>query len=140
MSTRSQALLFVALLMVAASLSGPASKFVSEVQHNQRIRQINDKIVALESRRPADVSPELWSKCIAWASIAHCNICFSKQHTGYEAMCEYEKELDEKLKGDIDLSTIRWIGERLSETGPHGLSYMTTRMHWFDQWNQIVKL
>jgi hypothetical protein len=53
-------------------------------------------------------------------------------------MCAFEKDLDEKLKGKIDLSTIEWIGHRLEETGPNGKSYFP-KVHWWEQWENIVE-
>jgi hypothetical protein len=104
--------------------------------YNSRSRRINEKICSLEKRRPADVSVDLWMNCVAWASIAHCNICFSEEHCSYEAMCKFEEQLDGKLTGEINLSTFEWIGERLSDTGPHGKGYMNK---WKKQWEAIIQ-
>ena len=49
-------------------------------------------------------------------------------------MCQFEEQLDEKLKGDVDLSTIEWIGDRLAETSPHGQQYMK---NWREQWKAL---
>ena len=106
------------------------------VRYNRGSHRINQKILALEGRRPADVSAKLWDECIAWASIAHGNICFSEEHASYRAMCRFEEQLDEKLKEDVSLSTIAWIGERLAETGPHGQQYMRT---WRKQWELTIE-
>lgn len=49
-------------------------------------------------------------------------------------MCHFDEQLDEKLKGNVDLGTIEWIGERLAETGPHGQQYMAK---WRKQWQDM---
>ena len=111
-----------------------ASNAVPQMRYNQRSHRINEKIIALRERQPPNVSERLWTECVAWASIAHCNICFSEGHTSYEAMCRFEEQLDEKLQGEVDLDTIEWIGERLAETGPHGRQYMNK---WREQWKSM---
>ncbi|MHB0960503.1 MAG: hypothetical protein ACYC0X_31130 [Pirellulaceae bacterium] len=100
-------------------------------RYNRRSHRINEKICSLQERRPANVTAESWRDCVAWASIAHCNICFSEEHTSYEAMCRFEVLLDDKLQEEIDLNTFVWIGDRLAETGPHGQRYMAK---WWEQW------
>lgn len=111
-----------------------ASMAIPLMRYGQRSRNINHKICALENRRPPNVDPELWHECIAWASIAHGNICFSEGLTSYSAMCRFDEQLDEKLKGEVSMDTIHWIGERLAETGPHGERYM---MKWRKQWQEM---
>ncbi len=106
------------------------------MRYNQRSSRINEKITSLRAQRPPDVRADLWDECIAWASIAHCNICFSEEDATYEAMCRFEQQLDEKLQEDVDLTTIVWIGERLAETGPHGQQYMKK---WRKQWEQMIQ-
>ena len=109
---------------------------IPQMRYNQRSRRINQKIADLRAQQPPDVRADLWNECIAWASIAHCNICFSEGHTTYEAMVRYEEDLEEKLEGDVDLTTIEWIGERLAETGPHGQQYMEK---WRKQWQSMIQ-
>ena len=47
-------------------------------------------------------------------------------------MCRFEKQLDDKLKGDVDLTTFVWIADRLAETGPPGKEYIS---RWRKQLN-----
>ena len=101
-------------------------------RYNHCSLRIRQKIEALNDRRPAAVNPKLWEESVGWLVTAHCNICFSEESTSYEAMCQFEEQLDEKLKGDVDLGTIEWIGDRLAETGPNGQRYMK---NWKIQWN-----
>jgi hypothetical protein len=132
-------LLTVVLVLAVAFLLWAVFRIAPEIRYNQRSRRINQKIWELETRRPHDISEKMWTECVAWASIAHANICFSERHASYQAMCDFEKQLDEKLKEDVNLSTIKWIGERLAETGPRGQKYMTTTTQWWKQWDGIVE-
>jgi hypothetical protein len=123
------------LLLIGVGLAiWVGSKGVLVARYHRYSQRVSQKIEALDDRRPAAVSPELWEECVAWAVTAHCNICFSEENTSYEDMCRFEEQLDEKLKGDVDLGTIEWIGDRLAETGPHGQRYMT---NWKIQWNAL---
>jgi hypothetical protein len=128
-------------LLAVVLVGGPLTWFlwnaVPMMRYIQRSRRIiNQKIIALEGRRPANVAPELWSECVAWASIAYCNTCFSEEHASYQAMCRFEQQLDEKLKGDVDLTTFVWIADRLAETGPRGKEYIS---RWREQLNRSLQ-
>ena len=108
--------------------------WVAMYRYSQRSHRIWEKLCNLERRRPTTVSPRLWEESVGWAVTAHGNICYSEEHASYDAMCRFEKELDEKLEGDVDLGTIQWIGDRLAETGLHGQRYMTK---WREQWKAL---
>lgn len=124
----------VLLILVIGFLVWFVSNAVPQIRYNRRSYRINEKIISLQQRRPENVSEQAWADCVAWASIAHCNICFSEGHTSYQAMCRFEDQLDEKLQGEVDLDTIEWIGERLAETGPHGRQYMNK---WWETWKSM---
>lgn len=116
--------IFLLVILFMAWLSIVVRDWVSVSIYLRRASSINDKICALQQRRPVDVAAKPWQSAIGWASIAHCNICATPSHCSYEAMCNYEKELDAKLQGHVDLQTIAWIFEKLSDTGPHGRRYI----------------
>jgi hypothetical protein len=109
---------------------------VSIERYNCTSRRIRERIYALDERRPANIRPQLWADSVGWAGIAQGNICFSEEHTTYEAMCRLEEQLDEKLKGKIDLGTLEWIWDRLAETGPHGQSYVST---FRKAWKELIQ-
>lgn len=119
------------LILIVSFLVWGAPKWVAIKSYNQCSQRIGGKICSLEKRRPATVNPQLWEECVGWASTAQGNICYSEEHASYGAMCRFEQQLDEKLKEDVDLATIMWIGDRLAETGPHGQQYMA---NWRKQW------
>ena len=122
------------LILLVGSLVWSVPRWVSLTRHVHCSQRIIKKIRSLEERRSATVSPRLWEECVGWAVTAHCNVCFSEEHASYEAMCRFEEQLDERLKEEIDLGTIEWIGDRLAETGPHGQQYMA---NWREQWKAL---
>ena len=123
---------FTGLAIVVGVLSWAASEIIPKSRYGYAARRINAKISSLRERRPADVSEKLWDESVAWASIAHCNICFSEGHTKYSEMIRFEHDLDETLKSPVDLDTLKWIGERLEKTGPHGQQYFV-KVGWWEQ-------
>ena len=130
--------LLLLLIAMACALVDPVSQWRSQRRYNHKSGQIQEKINTLRSQKPDSISEEMWNECLDWAGIAHVNICFSERHAPYEALCRFEKQLDEKLKQQIDLSTIEWIGKRLEETGPHGHRYMNTSTQWWKEWEYIL--
>lgn len=127
---------FVSLAFIAAVLAWAASEIIPRSRYGYAARRINAKIGLLGDRRPADVSEKVWEQCVAWASIAFCNVCASEGHTPYTEMSRLEHDLDEKVKGPVDVSTLKWIGERVAQTGPNGERYMV-KMGWREQWERI---
>lgn len=75
---------------------------------------------SLQSKRPTEVAPVLWECVWVWTRTFHGNISFSPEHVSLDEMCRLRDDLNEKLKGRIDLNTLAWIGDRLGKTGPHG--------------------
>jgi len=53
-------------------------------------------------------------------------------------MLRFEQDLDEKLKGRVDLKTLKWIGERAAQTGPNGERYMVY-VKWREQWKDTLQ-
>jgi hypothetical protein len=51
-------------------------------------------------------------------------------------MRQFENDLDAKLKEDVDIDTLKWIGERLAKTGPNGAQYFP-KVRWWEQWEAI---
>lgn len=128
------------LLMIGVILAtGMAIDFYSKARFYRVYHRINEKVISLFDRRPPEVSPESWEKAVAWAGIAAGNILFSETYTSYEAMCKFETQLDEKLKGEIGIETMHWIGKRLEETGPSGDRYMNTSIKWWKQWDRTME-
>lgn len=128
----------VLAVIVVGVLSWAVSEIIPKSRYGCAARRINEKICSLRERRPVAVSEKLWEDRVAWASIAHCNICFSEGHTKYSEMLRFENELDEKLKGPVDLDALNWIGERAAQTGPHGEQYMI-KVKWREQWENIIQ-
>jgi hypothetical protein len=139
MWNRGQIGCFSAIALVAGLLMWwGATEIIPLRRYSLHAQRINEKICSLRDRRPANVSEKLWEDCVAWASIAHCNICYPGSPTKYDAMLRYEEDLDEKLAGQVDLDTLKWIGERLEKTGPNGQQYFV-KVKWWEQWESMLR-
>lgn len=121
------------IVIIVGALVWGGPKWMAIKKHNQCAGRIDAKIRALIERRPATIIPQHWEKSVGWAVTANCNILCYK-NTTYDAMRRFEEQLDEKLREDVDPATIEWIGDRLSETGLYGRSYMT---NWRAQWKAL---
>ena len=113
-----------------------ASEIIPRSRYGYTSERIRSKIASLRERRPADVDAKRWEDSVGWATTASCNILFSEEHTPYESMRQFENDLDAKLREDVNIDTLKWIGERLGKTGPHGARYFPT-VQWWEQWEAI---
>jgi hypothetical protein len=104
-------------------------------RYSQAGTRINQKIAALVQRRPQNVSEALWKNSVDWTSIALCNVCFDEEHAPYAEMLRYERELDERLEGPVDLKLLDWARLRLAETGSHGRRYVE---RWRPDWDASI--
>ena len=77
----------------------------------------------LRDRRPPDVNANTWEYATGWAITASCNVCCSSEGVTLEELKRFRADLEERLRGPVDLATVDWIWERLGRTGPHGRKY-----------------
>jgi hypothetical protein len=86
-------------------------------------RQIDSYIRYLKPTPPSTIKPGEWDCAHSWIVNAYCNICFSPEHTAATEMYRLRKDLRAKLRDRIDLETLKWIWNRLGQTGPYGKQY-----------------
>jgi hypothetical protein len=127
--------------MILIAFAGPLVWLLPKVYYAHRYRnaadRIQGKIDALRSQRPEDVSEQVWEATVGWGCIAFRNICATENHTPYEEMIRFERDLDLKLTEVVDLKTFHWLWMRLGETGPKGKDYVK-RIKWcWDEWLTI---
>jgi hypothetical protein len=109
------------LLSLGLVLAGRWILHHSEYAREQRAGY--ESVLQLRERRPADVSPDTWEWATNWAITAYANVCFSPEHVSLEELKRFRADLEERLRGPVNLGTVDWIWQRLGQTGPHGLSY-----------------
>jgi hypothetical protein len=112
------------LLGTALAISiRPTAGFVRLIRYGREHRATHEVLMGLSSRRPPNIDAEVWEIATAWAGTAYCNVCFSPAHVPFDELCRVHTDLDEALKGPVDLETIDWIWDRLGRTGPTGREY-----------------
>jgi hypothetical protein len=89
----------------------------------QEQRAAFDLVRQLAHRKPPEANAKAWEVATRWASTAVGNVCFSEEHVPIAELRRFRADLAARLEGDVDLSTIDWIWQRLAKTGPHGREY-----------------
>ena len=95
-------------------------------QHMDWYRMVEDRMLTLATKRPDDVSPQLWAFCL------HCTWNLHTNAGGYNdfdmaAKGEFLAEFDRRLNAKVDLGTIDWIWNQYVEHSHGGLSYSKHR-------------
>lgn len=80
-------------------------------------------IKRLLDRRPPDVDANTWGTAWSWLQTAYSNICFSPDYVPHDELRLFLADLEERLRGPVELTTWDWVWDRLGQTGPHGRSY-----------------
>jgi hypothetical protein len=123
MPSRRRVYSLVALALGSACVI-PAALWVFRLrEYVQEQRAGRELVVQLQHGRPADIDPETWEWATNWAITAYCNVCFSPEHVSLEELRRFNADLEERLRGPVDLETVHWVWDRLGRTGPHGKSY-----------------
>ena len=93
-----------------------------------RFRETNSRIQAsvreLAKHRPEGVSKRQWSSVVGWTSTAVYSVFFMPSSINDDQRYfDFADELDRRLQGKVEMSTIDWIWDNFEEIGKHGRSY-----------------
>ena len=111
------------LAVLAACVVPPTIWAVRQIAYAQEQRTAQELVNQLRDRGPPDVGADAWEVASAWAITAYCNVCYSPEHVSHDELRRFRADLEERLRGSVDLATIDWVWDRLGRTGPHGRSY-----------------
>jgi len=91
-------------------------------QHMEWYRMVENRILTLATKRPADVSPKQWAFCLHWTWNLHTN---AGNYNNFDraASEEFLAEFDRRLNGKVDLRTIEWIWDQYVEHSQGGHRY-----------------
>lgn len=65
-----------------------------------------------------------WESILGWTENAFPNVFFTPGHiVNKPRFVEFQKQLSDRLDGDIDLATVAWIWDQLAIHGANGLEY-----------------
>ena len=76
-----------------------------------------------QDRRPNTVDANVWEVATGWSITAYENICFSEDCVSITELKRFRTDVEDRFAGDVDLSTVDWLWQRLGETGQHGQEY-----------------
>jgi hypothetical protein len=93
------------------------------LEYSREQRVTYELVKQLRQRRPAAVAPLRWDAATSWAVTAYVNVCFSPEHVSLEELKRFRADLEQRLRGPVDLETVDWFWHRLGRTGPHGRGY-----------------
>ena len=114
-------------LSVVVGLLVPVQRMVIEhSKYHRQHQRAQELVLSLADRRPPDVTPEEWEIATGWAANAFGNTCISPSRVSLDELKRFSAELEIKTAEDVDIATIDWIWQRLSDAGPAGKRYYDT--------------
>lgn len=78
-----------------------------------------------EGRPPPGVNEHRWKETWGIAYNGFGNVCFSPEHVSLAEMHRLKADLQAKMHQPATLESLRWLWDRLAETGPSGREYIT---------------
>lgn len=97
--------------------------FVEPWEHDAAIRR---DILALATRRPANLTARQWESAVAWTINLHGNSLLFYQ-TDLPTKRHFRQQLERKLAEDVDLQTIYWIWDEYAKACRGGKEYQRFR-------------
>lgn len=92
----------------------------------RRQREIGDMVMSLVDRRPPEITRGQWGSAVAWTR----NLIGNSMLLAADDMrpiADFQKRLQEKLNGKVDMTTIDWIWEECARLTPQGANYQKFR-------------
>lgn len=120
-----------AILLLAVLLQFCIVPFYRHSEWSAIERRLDGQIRHLTPSDPSKVSIAAWDCARDWTTAAYNNICFSQHHVSTDEMRRFKRDLEGKLRGEVDLRTLIWIWDRLSKTGPTGKQYVRNQKDQF---------
>lgn len=102
-------------------------------EYSRLQREMDASIRYLKPTNSLTLNLSVWDCAHTWTITAYCNVCFSPEHVSTVEMYRLREDLNRKLEGSVDLDTLRWIWDRLAQTGPHGKRYVERFRSQFEE-------
>ena len=86
--------------------------------------RIQSSVCKLAQHRPEGVSKRQWSFVVDWTGVAVGNVFFTASSVNDDQQYyDFADELEQRLQGKVEMSTIDWIWDGFEEIGKDGRSY-----------------
>ena len=123
--------LFV-LTVVVAILAAFFGWVLRQEASGRHARAVQKRIESLAARRPSDMTPSEWESAVAWTLNLHGNSLLRFQAEP-ATIRWFEQRLAQKLRGDVNMSTIHWIWDEYAEICSGGAHYQRFRRQMEDE-------
>jgi hypothetical protein len=114
-------------LLVSCVRPPPWSNETREAERN-----ITATVDSLARKRPATLTRGQWGSAVGWTRNLVANSLLPFEADPGE-LRRFQTELEEKAKGDVDLSTILWIWDRLGRLTNAGNKYQRFRQQMLEE-------
>jgi hypothetical protein len=116
--------LLVVVFLGMALLAAYCFVLVPYFRFGETRDRIEGSVRELAQHRPDGVSKRQWSYVVGWTGVAVGNVFFVPSSVKDEQRYyDFADELERRLQGRVEMSTIDWIWDRYEELGEHGRSY-----------------
>jgi hypothetical protein len=124
--------------VVALILAAFDAAFIHPIRvHMRDFHRSQVLLRSLAKRRPPEVSREKWADLVGWTWAANSNCASFQGAIEPSEFTAFVDELERKLRGRVDVSTIDWIWDqyvRISRVGPSYDRYRPTRPDHEAKW------
>lgn len=97
--------------------------FDPAMRHAEFCRATKAEFASLAKKRPPTVTRKQWENVVAWTLNAHGNCITIARNMPQADRDQFLAELQERLRGPVDLATIDWIWDELVRLTSGGRSY-----------------
>jgi hypothetical protein len=113
----------------------------ARVEPHRVSRQIEATIWSLASKCPSSVRKDQWEIAVWWTDNLTGNSLL-KEEASLDDLRRFQRQLEEKAKGDVDMTTIFWIWDRHAQLTPAGKRYQRFRQQMLDEmhWGESAEI
>jgi hypothetical protein len=124
--------LLVFVTLCAAFLSWFGWWYRTRTELDARDRQILAVIGSLKDNRPPTMTKSQWDNTVTWTECLEGNSLLPFE-ANLDDLRRFHRELKEKTKGEVDMTTILWIWDRVAQLTPSGKRYQRFRQQMLDE-------
>jgi hypothetical protein len=113
----------------------------TQVEPHRVFRQIEASIFSLDSKCPPSVRKDQWEIAVEWTGHLTGNSLLPEEGDLGD-LRRFQRQLEEKMRGDVDMTTIFWIWDRHAQLTPAGKRYQRFRQQMLDEmhWGKSVEI
>jgi hypothetical protein len=113
----------------------------TQVEPYRVSQQIEARICSLASKCPPSLRKDQWEIAVEWTGLLAGN-SLPWGEADLDDLRRFQRELEEKAKGDVDMTTIFWIWDRHAQLTPSGKRYQRFRQQMLDEmhWGESAEI